>query len=86
MKAVNRLLNKNLFPPQGVKVQSWVGTPDLWGILVFEADSAADAFKTVELWRASAPGFLKSIKTAPASPIQDIIPVAQEILKNLGIA
>ena len=38
---------------------------------------------TPDLWRASVPGFFKTTKTAPAMPVQEIIPLTGEI--NQGV-
>ena len=79
-----KLTSSGLFPPKGVNILRWDGTPDNWGIVLLEADNAADAFRTIDVWRAAGAGFFKTTKTSPALPIQELIPVAAEIQQALG--
>jgi hypothetical protein len=78
------LTSKGLFPPKGVKIVRWDGTPDGWGILVAEADNAADVFRALDLWRAAGAGFFKVTKTAPALPIQELMPLGAEITEAVA--
>ena len=84
LQIAEKLTSSGLFPAEGVNVLRWDGTPDGWGILILEAERAEDAFRAVELWRAAGAGFFKSTRTAPALPIEQIIPVAAEVLKAVG--
>jgi hypothetical protein len=79
-----KVTSNGLFPPTGVKVVRWDGTPDGWGILLLEADSAADVFRALDVWRASGAGFFKLTKTAPALPVQELMPLAAEISQELA--
>ena len=67
------------FPPKGVNVISWISTPDLWGIVVLEADSFDQVMRAIGVWWAAVPGMLTTTKTAPAMAVQEIIPLAGEI-------
>ena len=84
LKAADNLMSKGLFPPKGVTIVRWDATPDLWGTLLLEADNAQDVFRAIDLWRASAAGFFKMTKTAPVLPVQEVIPIGQEIQQSLG--
>lgn len=84
IQIAQKLTSKGLFPPKGVKVLGWYGTPDNWGILLAEADNPTDLFTGIALWRSAGAGFFKSTKTAPALPIQETIPLGAEILKSLA--
>ena len=84
LKTADNLMSKGLFPPKGVNIVRWDATPDLWGTLLLEADNAEDVFRALELWRASAPGFFKLTKTAPVLPVQEVIPMVQEVQQSLG--
>ena len=84
LQVAEKLTSSGLFPPEGVNIIRWDGTPDAWGIVLLEADTAADAFRTIDLWRAAGAGFFKLTKTAPAMPIQDLIPIEAEILNALS--
>ena len=81
LQAAQKLTGAGLFPPKGVNVLRFDATPDLWGVILMEASSVADVFRAVDIWRASVPGFFKTIKTAPAMPVQEILPLAAEIVK-----
>jgi hypothetical protein len=79
-----KLTSKGLFPPKGVRIICWDETPDGWGILLLEADNAADVFRALDLWRAAGAGFFKMTKTAPALPVQELMPLGAEITKALA--
>ena len=84
LEVVRKVTSTGLFPAKGVKVIRWDGTPDGWGILVTEADTAADISQAINVWRAAGAGFFKFTKTAPAMPIQEDAANAQGILKALS--
>ena len=84
LQIAGKLTQGGLFPPEGVKIVRWDGTPDGWGILLMEAESAADVFRALDLWRAAGAGFFKLTKTAPAMPIEELIPIVGEIQSALG--
>lgn len=84
LRVAEKLTTSELFPPKGVNIIRWDGTPDAWGIILMEAETAADAFRAIDLWRAAGAGFFKFTKTAPAMPIQELIPVANEIQSALA--
>ena len=84
LQVAQKLTSSGLFPPAGVNILRWDGTPDGWGILLMEADRAEDAYRVVELWRAAGAGFFKSTRTAPALPIQHVIPLAGDIQQALA--
>ena len=79
-----KLTSSGLFPPKGVNIIRWDGTPDGWGILIAEAESAADIGQAVAMWRAAGTGFFKSTRTAPAQTIQELLIQQGELLKSLG--
>ena len=84
LSIVNKVNSSGLFPPKGVNIIRWDGTPDGWGTLLLEADSAADVFRAVDIWRAAGAGFFKLTKTAPVLPIEEIIPLSVETQQALG--
>jgi hypothetical protein len=81
-----KLTSSGLFPPKGVNVIRWDGTPDGWGILIAEAATVADVTDALNIWRAAGAGFFKSTRTAPAQPIEDAISRQGELLKALTSA
>jgi hypothetical protein len=86
IQAARRLTEGGIFPPAGVNVLRWDATPDGWGILVFEADTAAAATHALNLWRTAAAGFFRLTRTAPAVTVQEAIQLAGDELRALGNA
>lgn len=81
-----KLTAAGLFPPPGINIIRWDGTPDNWGIIMFEAESAEDVMRAIDMWRAAGAGFFKVTKTSPAMPIQDMIPLGAELVEALASA
>jgi hypothetical protein len=79
-----KLMTLGLFPPAGVNIIRWDATPDGWGILIAEANSAADINRAINMWRAAGNGFFKFTKTAPAMPVQEMMPLIGELLQTLS--
>jgi hypothetical protein len=86
LQAANKLTSSGLFPPANVQILRWDTTPDNWGVLIAESDSAQAINEAITMWRASVPGFFKSTKTSPALPVQEAIPVGAKILQALASA
>ena len=72
-----------LVPCEGFTILRWDMTPDGWGILIGEAESAAHIDKAVYMWRVAGAGFFKCTKTAPALPVVDAIAQHGELLKTI---
>lgn len=83
-QAAQKLMATGLFPPKNVNILRWDVTPDNWGILLGEAESAADINQALAMWRAACPGFFKTTKTGPAMPVQESIPLIANLLKTLA--
>lgn len=86
LQAANKLTTSGLFPPTNVKILRWDVTPDNWGILLMEADSAQAVNDSISMWRAAIPGFFKFTKTAPLIPVQDAMPAGAKLLQALASA
>ncbi len=84
IQIAQELTSSGLFPPKGVNVIRWDGTPDLWGVIIAEAETAADMVRAVGMWRAAGAGFFKFTKTAPAMPIQELVPIEGELVQTLA--
>ena len=84
LQVAQKLQSSGLFPPANVKIIRWDSTPDLWGTIIIEADSVADAHRALNLWRAAGTGFFKMTKTSPVMPVEELIPLAAEIQAALG--
>ena len=84
LKISQKLSSLGLVPFEGFNIIRWDMTPDGWGILLGEAESAADVDKAVYMWRAAGAGFFKTTKTAPAQPVQDVIAQHCELLKTVS--
>ena len=84
LEAANKLTSSGLFPPQDVQILRWDVTPDNWGILIVESDSAQAVNDALGMWRASVPGFFKVTKTSPAVPVQEGIPELGKLLQMVA--
>ena len=84
IQAAQTLMSSGLFPPKNVNILRWDITPDNWGILLAEAESATDISEAIGMWRAACPGFFATTRTAPAVPVQEGIASTAELLKRLG--
>lgn len=81
LQAAQKLMSSGMFPPKNTKIVRWDGTPNGWGMLTLEADRVEDVYRAVEMWRASLPGFFHTVKTSPALPITEAIPLIAEVAK-----
>lgn len=86
LQAANKLTTSGLFPPTNAQIVRWDVTPDNWGILLLEADSAQAVNDSISMWRAATPGFFKLTKTAPLMSVQDALPAGARLLQALGSA
>jgi hypothetical protein len=84
IQAAQTLMSSGLFPPKDVNILRWDITPDNWGILMAEAESAVAINQALVMWRTACPGFFKTTKTAPTIPVQEGIASTSELLKTLG--
>jgi hypothetical protein len=84
LQAANKLTSSGLFPPQNVQILRWDITPDNWGILLVESDSAQAVSDALGMWRAAVPGFFKVTKTSPAVTVQEAIPATAKLLQMLA--
>lgn len=75
-------LTESGFPPEGVEVVRWDTTPDGWGVTILEAESAADVFRALNMWRAAGTGFFKHTKTAPALEVSESMPLLADVVKS----
>jgi len=83
-QVAQKLMAAGLFPPKGVNIIRWDATPDGWGILLAEAESAAHISQALTMWRAAGTGFFKSTRTAPAEPVQEALAGTDALLKALA--
>ena len=79
-----KLTDAGLFPPENVEVLRWDATPDGWGVLICEAESASDVARALNVWRVAGKGFFKTTRTAPAVPVREAIADTAELLEALG--
>lgn len=79
------LTRKGLFPPEGTEILRWDATPDGWGIVLWEADEYAAVNNGLAMWRAAADdeAFFEKTVTAPASPVEEVIPETAALLEEL---
>ncbi|MBM4445428.1 MAG: hypothetical protein FJ020_09055 [Chloroflexi bacterium] len=84
LKIAEKVVSSGKFPPKGVSVIRWDITPDGWGVGLFEAGTAEDAMRIVNIWRAAAPGFFRCTKTAPAMPVEDDMSISVGLVRALA--
>jgi hypothetical protein len=84
VKATQKVASAGAFPGKNVKLLRWDFAIDLWGVMLFEADSAADVERHLNVWRVAAPGVFKTTKTAPAMPVEELRQHAADLLKLVG--
>ncbi len=84
LAVAQKLTGIGLFPNKNVEILRWDITPDLWGVTLFQADSAADVEQFVGVWRAAGAGFFKTTRTAPLTPVMEMMARSAELLKTLG--
>ena len=59
-------------------------TPDLWGVVIFEADTVEQSVQAIGTWRAAGAGFFKLTKTSPMMPVQELVPIMGGVLEKLN--
>ncbi|HET9599076.1 MAG TPA: hypothetical protein VFP65_26120 [Anaeromyxobacteraceae bacterium] len=79
-----KLTSSGLWPGKEVEILRWDMTPDGWGITLFQAETAAAVEQNLDLWRAAGAGMFKVTKTAPATPVQEVMARMIEAVKTLG--
>ncbi len=79
-----KVLASGLFPGKNVKLLRWDATPDMWGIAVFEAETAADAQQFLDVWRFALPGFFKKTRLATAMPVQEWMERSAPVIKSVA--
>lgn len=86
LEVAGKLMESGMFPPEGADVVGWWGTPDNWGILLVEAETAEAAFDSLNTWRTAGAGFFTFTKTAPAMKVEDSIAHGAEMIKKMAEA
>jgi hypothetical protein len=84
LQAAQKVMSTGIY--EDVNIIRWDITPDGWGITIFEADSAADIMRTMDMWRTAGTGLFKCTKTSPAMPIQESMTLTGEVVKALASA
>lgn len=79
-----RLTEEGLFPPENVELVRWDGTPDGWGIAIWEADSHEPLYDALNMWRAGGTPFFEETKTAPAAPVEEVLPRQAALVEELS--
>ena len=78
------LISKKVYPAEGVKqLAFYISTSDHWGIGIDEADSEEALVRNVNMWRIAKPGYIKSIKTAPAMEVIKFLPIIVKLKKQI---
>ena len=78
------LISKKIYPAEGVTSHAfYISTSDYWGIGIDEADSEEALTRNVNMWRIAKPGFIKSIKSTPATEVVKALPVLVKLKKQI---
>lgn len=85
-RIATRLMESGEYPPENVKILRWDATPDGWGVMICEAESAADMGRAINMWRAAGTGFFKSTRTAPAMPVEEAIEDTAEMVGRMAVS
>jgi hypothetical protein len=73
-----------MYPAEGVKSHAfYISTSDYWGIGIDEADSEEALARNVNMWRIAKPGFIKFMKSTPATEVVKILPVLVKLKKQI---
>lgn len=83
-RIATRLSEEGMFPPEDVELIRWDGTPDGWGIVLWEADNYTALNNGLNMWRAAAgeTAFFEETKTAPAAPVEETVGDMAELLQQ----
>jgi hypothetical protein len=77
------LMQKGLYPAEGVKSLGWWLTADYWGVSLIEADNEEAVMRQVNIWRVAKPGVFKAYRSSLAMETKDAIPVALDLKGKL---
>jgi len=80
---VQKIINKKLYPVEGVKQLAWYVSQDYWGITIEEADTEEQIAQGTNIWRIAKPGIFKMIKTAVAMEATKVLPLMMKLKKQL---
>jgi len=76
------LLEKKLWPVEGVKMLGWyvaAGDVPTWGVTIEEAKTVEQVMKGVAVWTNAKPGLFKVVKVSPAMTAEDAMRVIMEM-------
>ena len=81
-----QLTEEGMFSPEDVEVIRWDGTPDGWGIVVWEADDVQAINNGLNMWRAAAgeTAFFEKTQTAPAAPVEETVSQQAAMLEHFS--
>ena len=82
VKVGAELLEKNLWPVEGVKILGWyvaTGEVPTWGVTIEEAESVEQVLKGVAVWTNAKSGLFKVVRVSPAMTAEDAMRVVMEM-------
>ena len=78
------LLKKKLYPAEGINEIAWyVSATDYWGLSIYEAETAEQMLRNIQMWRIAMPGLFKSIKTTICMDIVKMLPILSKLAKEV---
>ena len=80
-KLAAELMEKKLWPVEGMKILGWYITSDVphWGITLEEGETVEQIMKGALVWENAKPGLFKVLKVSPAMTAEDAIPLTMEL-------
>jgi len=82
VKLATELMEKKLWPVEGVKTLGWyttAGDVPTWGVTIYEAENTDQVLKGVAVWTNAKPGIFNTVRVSPAMTTEDAIRVVMEM-------
>jgi hypothetical protein len=71
-----KLLEKGVYPPEGMEIKEWLICPGGKGIIVAEVPDEKAAYESWAVWTAALPGYFEWLEMSPAVEAHEAIAIA----------
>ena len=82
-EVATQLIQKGLYPAEGIKQIAWYVSPDYWGVSISEAENEEANVREVNMWRIVKPGIFKVFKHTTAMQAIDILPILGKLAEKV---
>lgn len=73
-----------MYPPKGEKIiAQYISTSDYWGMTISEVESEEASATSANMWRIAKPGMFKVFKGTIGMKLEDILPIAMKLAKQI---